>query len=56
MEKSTPVGLIALCKEFFGFRPGQSLMEFRDEYKALSEKDKNDLKKAFEEMGYIVKE
>lgn len=56
MEKGTPVGLIALCKEFFGFRPGQSLMEFRDEFKALSSKDKDDLKKAFEEQGYVIKE
>lgn len=56
MEKGTPVGLISLCKEFFGFKEGQTLMEFRDEFKKLSEEDKADLKKSFEAQGYVIKE
>jgi hypothetical protein len=56
MDKDTPQGLIALCKEFFGFKPGQTLMEFRDEFKALSPEDKDDLRKSFEAAGFKVKE
>ena len=56
MDHNTPISLLALCRKFFGFKPGQSLTEFGEEFKAMSPEDKADLKKSFEAMGYTIKE
>lgn len=34
---------VQACKAFFGLKPGQSLMEFAQEIRALTSKDKDDL-------------
>lgn len=56
MEKGVPQSFMGLCKEYFGFKPGQSLFEFRDELKQLTDQDRKDLKEAFEKEGYTIKE
>lgn len=38
-----PTGFIVACKEFFGFAPGQSLMDFKNEIKELTQKDRDEL-------------
>jgi len=52
MDKAAPTTFIAACKDFFGFKPSQSLMEFRDEIKELTDKDKDDIKAGLEQNGY----
>lgn len=46
---------IAILKEFFGFKPGQTLKEFSDELKALSSAEKTELATlAAKQMGVEV--
>ena len=52
MDKNEKTSFIAACKDFFSFKSGQSLMEFRDEIKALTEKDKAELQAGLEQNGY----
>lgn len=40
MDNSTHTSLIAALKMFFGFREGQNLTGFMEEFKKLSYKDK----------------
>lgn len=42
---------IAACKDFFGFKPGQTLTEFGNEIKALSYEEKVDLAKGMRDIG-----
>jgi hypothetical protein len=46
---------IMALKDFFGFRPGDGLSEFRTETKALTEADRADLKAGLEKVGYTFK-
>jgi uncharacterized protein YcgL (UPF0745 family) len=46
---------ISALKDHFGFQPGQGLMQFRDEVKALTEKDRAELKEGLEKIGYTFK-
>lgn len=47
---------IAACREFFGFKPGQTLTEFGQEIKALSHADKVDIAAGLREVGIDVAE
>lgn len=42
------------CKDFFGLKPGQTLMEFSAELKALTAKDRDDLKGYFTQIGIQI--
>lgn len=42
------------CKDYFGLQPAQTLMEFSAELKALTEKDRADLKAEFAKIGYTI--
>lgn len=42
---------IAACKDFFGFKPGQTLTEFGNEIKALSHEEKMDLADGMRKIG-----
>ena len=41
----------AALKDFFGFHPGQTLVGFRDELKALTDKDKLELHAGLAAVG-----
>lgn len=51
MEK---MSFVAACSKFFGKKPDQTLMQFRDELKALTEKDRADLCAMFKTVGIEV--
>lgn len=40
-EKKT--GFIVACKSYFGFKPDQTLLEFKNEVKELTPKDREDM-------------
>lgn len=42
------------CKEYFGFKPGQSLPEFMTELKELDQKDREYFKREFVKVGYEI--
>lgn len=42
------------CLDYFGKKPGQSSTEFMNEIRALSEKDRADLKAMFPSVGYEI--
>lgn len=48
------MAFIAACKDFFGYKPGQTLQEFSAEIKALTPKDREDLIKEFKTVGYEI--
>jgi len=52
MDKNETTTFIAACKDFFGFKPGQTLMEFRDEIKALTPADKDEIQAGLVQNGY----
>lgn len=45
---------IAACKEYFGFLPGQKLMDFKHEIEKLTADDRAYLSKEFVKVGYDV--
>lgn len=46
----------AAIMDFFGYKPGQKLMEFRDELKALDEKDRAYFARELEKTSrYVIK-
>lgn len=51
MEK---VSFVVACKKFFGILPGQSLMDFQKEIKALTPKDKEELTAMFPSVGFEI--
>lgn len=42
-KSTVPMGFVPACKEFFGFAPGQSLMQFRDDVNCLTDADREEL-------------
>lgn len=40
-------------KDFFGFRPGQNLKDFRDELSALTDADKLELHEGLAKVGIV---
>lgn len=43
---------VAACKEFFGFKPGQTLKEFGEELKGLTHDDKMEIAAGLRELGH----
>lgn len=41
--ETKPTAFIVACKEFFGFAPGQTLMEFKEEVSKLTPADRAEL-------------
>lgn len=48
------LSFVAACKEFFGFKPGQTLIQFRDEIQALTPKDRIELAGMFKTIGIEI--
>lgn len=38
-----PTGFIVACKEYFGFLPGQTLLQFKDEVSQLTPADRTEM-------------
>lgn len=49
------MSFVPACKDFFGFKHGQSLGEFMTECKALSPEDREEIKAGLEANGYNIK-
>jgi hypothetical protein len=49
-----PMSYVKAMKDFFGFKPGQSLMEFAAELKALTPADKLEFIEGLKQNGYII--
>ena len=49
------MGFIAACRDFFGSKDGQTLMQFRDECAALTPADKAEIRDGLIQNGYNVK-
>ena len=48
-------GFIIACKDFFGFLPGQTLFEFKNEVAALTPKDRAEMLPGLEKaLGYKI--
>ena len=45
---------IGACRQFFGLKQGQTLKEFGDEIKCLSDKDRTDLTDMFTFVGFKI--
>ena len=43
--------LVMRCKQHFGLKPGETLLEFMAELKKLTDQDKKDLVQAFNDAG-----
>ncbi len=54
MNAPAPISFISALKDFFGFKPGQTLMEFRDEINALTHKDKLEIHEGLNKLGKNV--
>ena len=42
------------CRDFFGIQPGQTLMQFRDEIKALTLTDREEIAQGLRDNGYTL--
>ncbi len=49
------MSFVLACKDYFGFKEGQTMMEFAGELKALTAQDKDDLSRYFETVGYKIR-
>jgi len=49
------MSFVTACKDFFGYKPGQTLGEFMNEVRMLTDADKDELKKEFLKVGYAVR-
>jgi hypothetical protein len=56
LDKDKPQSLTAAIKDFFGFKPDQSLQQFMMELKELSDQDKTELKAGLIQNGYKIKD
>ena len=54
MAETQTIAFTAACLKFFGKKEGQSNTEFMIEIRALSDKDKDDLKALFPSVGYTI--
>jgi hypothetical protein len=52
MDKNQTTSFMAACKDFFGFKPGQTLTEFRDEIKELTPADRQAIQIGLIQNGY----
>ena len=54
--KSEPMGFVAACKDYFGFKPDQGLKQFAEEVKQLTPADRAEMIPCFEALGYTIKQ
>lgn len=47
---------IGACKDFFGYKPGETLKEFAEEVKQLTPQDRDEIKAELIKAGYSIKE
>lgn len=45
---------MAACRDFFGLKEGQTAMDFGKELKALTEKDRDEIKVGLAKLGYEI--
>jgi hypothetical protein len=50
----TQTTFVAAARDYFGYRPGQSLSDFNAELKALTEQDKAELIEGLRKEGYPI--
>jgi hypothetical protein len=50
------ISLSVAMKDFFGLQPGQKVMDFAQELKALTPEDKAEIRAEFEKLGIKIKE
>lgn len=55
MQGDKEVSLVIAAKDFFGLRTGTTLKDFTEEWKALNEADKAEIRKGLEANGYNIK-
>ncbi len=56
LSKATPMAFMSAMRHFFGTKPGQTIVQFRDELKALTDDDKAYFRKHLIADGYIMKD
>jgi len=49
------LSFIAACKDYFGYKPGQTLGDFMNEIRLLTDEDKAQLRVEFLKVGYTVR-
>lgn len=49
-----PMSLVVACKHYFGFKPGQSMSEFMQEVRDLTDADKAEFKRLLTGVGYTI--
>ena len=55
MKDEKKAGFIVACKAYFGFKPGQTLLEFKTEVQALTAQDRLDMIPGLEkELGVVI--
>jgi len=54
MEENKPMSLVACIRQHFGMLPGQGLMDFQKEYKALTDADKKEMRDGLIALGYNI--
>jgi hypothetical protein len=55
MAEEKKTGFIVACKQYFGFKHGQTLLEFKEEVKQLTDKDRADMIPGLEkELGIVI--
>lgn len=55
MPNHDPMGLTSAMMDFFGRKSGQTLQEFANEVKALTDSDKAEIRAGLEANGYMIK-
>lgn len=45
---------VKACKDYFGFKPGQTMSEFMAELKALNAEDREYFKRHFKSVGFEI--
>lgn len=50
-----PIGFVVACKQYFGFKPGQSLLDFKNELAELTPKDRAEIRDGLIAAGIAVK-
>lgn len=53
--ETKPTGFIVACKQFFGFKDGQTLLEFKQEVAELTPADRADMTPGLEKaLGVVI--
>lgn len=52
--ETRPMKFVPACKDFFGLKEGQTLRDFMDECKQLTEANRAEIKAGLEQNGYAI--